>query len=157
MKIFHKALVVLIITVLIISLTGCKQNINNFTFTYTLESVNNYKVKVTFNDKKDYIIEEYTYFFDRMSGKHEPKEVSGKLSEEEFSSIKNMIENSQIFCLRDSYGFDQNSDILFQVNLEADGKEKFVLMREIDNKELPKDFVQLIKYINEFIGKYKKR
>lgn len=152
----YKILSTILVLFLLSSLTSCDDKLEEFSFTYTLENINNYKVVCTFNSDKEFLIEEYNYFFDRMARKHEPKEIAGKLSEEEFKFIKSKIEDSRIFDLDNSYGFDQKSDIVFQINLEANGKDKFVLMKELNEDVLPANLIQLIKYSNEFIAKSKK-
>ena len=54
---------------MLICLCACenKKELKDFSFTYSMESVDNYKMMVTFDSKKNYKLEEYNYFFDNFA------------------------------------------------------------------------------------------
>lgn len=41
--------------------TGCKKELKDFSFSYSMESVDNYKLMVLFDSDKTFRIEEYNY------------------------------------------------------------------------------------------------
>ena len=46
--------------------TGCKKELKDFSFSYSMESVDNYKLMVLFDSDKTFRIEEYNYYMDIM-------------------------------------------------------------------------------------------
>ena len=53
--------------------TGCKKELKDFSFSYSMESVDNYKLMVLFDSDKTFRIEEYNYYMDNFAKKRDPK------------------------------------------------------------------------------------
>lgn len=137
--------------------TSCRQLLNDFTFSYTVESVNNYKLVLTFNSDSTYQLEKYNYYMDNFERKRRPEIQKGRLTANEFESLKQKLEESKLFSMKDAYGFEENetrwsgsSAILHQVYIRADGKEKFVTCKE--SAKLPVSFIDLIQFVNTFLS-----
>ena len=72
-------------------LTGCKKELKDFSFSYSMESVDNYKLMVLFDSDKTFRIEEYNYYMDNFAKKRDPKIMEGILTDEEFASLKPIL------------------------------------------------------------------
>ena len=137
--------------------TSCGQSLDDFTFSYTVESVNNYKLVLTFNSDSTYQVEKYNYYMDNFEKKRRPEIQKGRLTAGEFESLKQKLEASRLFSMNDAYGFGDDettvsgsSAILHQVYIRADGKEKFVTCKE--SAKLPVSFIDLIQFVNTFLS-----
>lgn len=136
---------------------GCRQSLDDFTFSYTVESVNNYKFVLTFQSDSTYLLEKYNYYMDNFEGKRRPVVRKGRLTAGEFESLKQKLKESNLFSMKDAYGFEENeapestsSAILYQVYIQAGGKEKFVTCKE--SARLPASFIQLLQFVNTFLS-----
>ena len=91
-----------------------------FTYTFSMESVGNYKVDFQMNPDSTFQIEQQDYFFDRYAKKSSPNIRQGTLSSEEFAKFDKLIRESDLYSMDDSYGFDENSDnsIIYLVELK---------------------------------------
>ena len=146
-------LLVALVTLLLLPLTGCKRDFKEFSFSYSMESVSNYKVMVMFDSDKNYRLEKYNYYMDNFAKKRDPKIYDGKLSDEEFEVLKPILRDCGLFSMEDSYGFEEGSkstDIVYQISFTADGREKFISIRGGSHK-FPSSFYELIDFINEFL------
>lgn len=85
--------------------TGCKKELKDFSFSYSMESVDNYKLMVLFDSDKTFRIEEYNYYMDNFAKKRDPKIMEGTLTDEEFASLKPILQKCNFFKMKDSYGF----------------------------------------------------
>ncbi|WP_080904200.1 hypothetical protein [Parabacteroides sp. Marseille-P3160] len=136
--------------------SGCRRDVGDFVFSCSIESVTNYKIVITIKSDRTYAIEEFHYFFDNASKKKDPKNSKGILTAKEFDQIKTLIEKSNLFHLKDAYGFDnpklETSAILYQVYLKSADKEKFISMKEVNADQLPPSFIQLVKTVNDFMS-----
>ena len=114
--------------------TGCKKELKDFSFSYSMESVDNYKLMVLFDSDKTFRIEEYNYYMDNFAKKRDPKIMEGTLTDEEFASL---------------------GDIMYQVSFTTEGKEKFISIRNSDTGQFSASFVKLIGFINTFLNNHK--
>lgn len=137
--------------------SSCRQELKAFTFSYTAESVNNYKFVVTFGSDSTYRIEKYNYYMDNFEGKRRPFVAEGRLSDETFRLLKERLEKSDVFSLKDAYGFKEqetrwssSSQLIYQISLRTEGKEKFVTYKRAE--ELPSSFVRLLQFVNTFVS-----
>lgn len=146
-----------IIAILNIILACCNNpKIEDYTFKYSMEYVNSYKIECTIDSKtSSYTIIEYNYLFDNINKKREPILINGTISEKESKSIKSYIENAQLFKLEDYYGFKEPSEFICQSHIITPDKEKFITSSYV-SEQLPKEYVSLISFMNKFISKYKK-
>lgn len=151
-----------ILSLMLICLCACenKKELKDFSFTYSMESVDNYKMMVTFDSKKNYKLEEYNYFFDNFAKKKEPRIKEGTLTDKEFKQIQSLIVDSKLFEMKDSYGFEKDynrdlGDIMYQISFNAGGKDKYISIRSTEYQPFSTQFVGLIGYINKFINSHK--
>lgn len=137
---------------------GCRQPpLKDFAFSYTAESVNNYKFIVTIHSDSTYQIEQFNYYMDNFEGKRRPKIRKGRLTIGQFNTLKSRLEESNLFSMDDSYGFGEgesrwstSSDIMHQVYFSIEGKEKFVTCN--NSAELPASFIRLVKFVNTLLS-----
>ena len=143
-------------TMLVFILAGCQQRkpLKEFTFSYSMESENNYKVSVTFDSKKHFKIEKYNYFMDNMDQMKRPFVYDSTLSEQEYKDLHELLEKTNFAKMKDSYGFNQKDnglDLIHQVKFTADGQQKFITIKSVKMKELPKSFTRVLAFINKFL------
>ncbi|MDR1407635.1 MAG: hypothetical protein LBJ23_06275 [Tannerella sp.] len=127
----------------------------DFSFRYSMESVNNYKLTLTFNSDKTYEIGEYNYLTDAQA----PVVRKGALTDTELEQIRTLLAGCRFFAMKDAYGFDVPAEerfenILYQVHYVADGKEKMISIRAAPHTKLPQSYHELLKFIGLFIKKY---
>ena len=140
--------------------TGCKKELKDFSFSYSMESVDNYKLMVLFDSDKTFRIEEYNYYMDNFAKKRDPKIMEGTLTDEEFASLKPILQKCNFIKMKDSYGFEEETnrdlgDIMYQVSFTTEGKEKFISIRNSDTGQFSASFVKLIGFINTFLNNHK--
>ncbi|MDR1356618.1 MAG: hypothetical protein LBJ58_02995, partial [Tannerellaceae bacterium] len=127
----------------------------NFTFTYSMESVNNYKLTCFFHSDKTYKIEEHNYFMDNHAGIRAPRIKEGVLTDEEYAEVVERLSACDFYALKDAYGFDKEIsgmvDILYQISFTSEGKTKHVSIRSNDDNSFPPHFIDLLKYISDFL------
>ena len=109
---------------------------------------------------KTFRIEEYNYYMDNFAKKRDPKIMEGTLTDEEFASLKPILQKCNFFKMKDSYGFEEETnrdlgDIMYQVSFTTEGKEKFISIRNSDTGQFSASFVKLIGFINTFLNNHK--
>ena len=140
---------------------GCKQEPKTFLFTYSMESVDNYKIVVSFDSEKKYKVEEYNYFLDNQANKKDPKIKEGELTAEEYADIKDKIFKADLFKMDETYGFDGDDsrsdlgDIMYQVYLSVDGEEKYISIANNKDLKFPAPFVNLVNVVSGFLNTHK--
>ena len=75
-----------------------------------MESVNKYKLMVLFDSDETFRIEEYNYYIDNFAKKRVPKIMEGTLTDEEFASLKPILQKCNFFKMKDSYGFEKETN-----------------------------------------------
>jgi hypothetical protein len=138
---------------------GCRKSLNDFTFNYSMESVNNYKLMFTLSSDKTYKIEEHNYFIDNHSNKQEPVVREGSLTDEEYGEALKYLSACDFFKMKDSYGFDKDpaqglSNILYQIAFHTEGKEKYVSIRNSEDNRYPASFISLLRYVSNFLKEH---
>jgi len=142
-------------------LIACNSEPTVFIYTFTVESTDAYKLTLTVDHTKKYtILEDYIFFEHKPSNYKSPKLYEGDMNNEEFSKFKQLLGQSKLFKLQDSYGINENSkkstkDILYHINYLADEKEKSIFIKLDDSQQFPLPFTQLIEYTDTLINKYK--
>lgn len=153
-KIFNLYLFVLFLSCLI----GCNHSsgLKDFTYRYSMESINNFKVEFQLNPDSTYRIGRYNYFFDKYEGKSRPLVKEGKLTQDEFDRFAKLIEGSKLGKMKDAYGFDRKGDIdnniIYVIELKRDDQSKFVSVNNNTDEHLPDGFNRLIAFTGEFIS-----
>ena len=140
---------------LILSLTGCKRDLGAFEFSYSVESVDNFKVMLSMDSEKHYKVERIDYFMDNFARKRDPKVVEGVLTDDEYAELSQLIADVDFFSMKDSYGFESTpkngmNDLVYQISLSSGGKEKFLSIRSADKQVFPQSFIELVKRITVF-------
>lgn len=139
-------------------LLGCqnKQPIENFTYKFTMESINNYKVEFQLDPDTNYIISQTNQFFDKFDGVYRPVNKTGTLTTSEFDNLRKLIQESNIEEMKDAYGFnnDENSDntVIYNIELSHNNQQKFVIINLNSQHKFSKSFLHLIEYTNELIA-----
>jgi hypothetical protein len=154
----HICFIPMLLTVLI-SFAGCRKSLNDFTFHYSMESVNNYKLMLSLNSDKTYKIEKHNYFMDNHSNKQAPVIREGILTEEEYNEAVKHLSACNFFRMKDSYGFDKDAnqgmgDIMYQIAFRTEGKEKYISIRNSDDNRFPVSFIKLLRYISGFLREH---
>lgn len=143
----------------ILAMVGCKKNtdLKDFTYKYSMESAGNFKIEFEMNPDSTFKIIQNNYFFDRFEGTSRPIKNEDNLTKSEFEEFSRLLQNSDIYEMKDSYGFrdNENTDnsILYIVELNQNGESKFVSVNAITQQDFPKEFTELIQYTNDFINK----
>lgn len=151
----YKLLTVFLVVLLI---TGCKNNteLKDFTYKYIMESAGNFKVEFEMNPDSTYKIVQNNYFFDRFEGESRPVKNEGVLTKPEFEEFSRLLQKSNLHKMKDSYGFsdDEGSDnsILYIVELIENGQSKFVSVNAGTQQNFSKEFTELIQFTNEFVN-----
>ena len=126
-----------------------------------MESSDRYKLILTIDYTKNYTIhEEYLFFEHKPSNYKNPRIYEGTINDEESARLKQLLVQSNLFKMNDSYGFKEDTDktinnVIYNINYMADGKEKLISIRLDDSLEFPLPFTQLIEYTDTLINKYK--
>jgi len=132
--------------------TGCKKELKDFSFSYTMESESNYKQTISIDSDKNYKVEVYDYYTFQRTRKYDPVIKEGKLTDEDFAEAKKLLENIDFFSMKDSYGFDREPDeamgyLMYTIYMKTEGKDKFISIRNTKANELPKGYIPLVQYM----------
>lgn len=137
--------------------SGCRKEVNEFTLTYTVESVDTYKFILTLRGDSTYRLEKYNYYMDNFERKQRPVVREGRVTPVRFGELKKLLEESDLFSLKDAYGFQEektgapaSSGLIYQVGLQEGGKDKFVTYP--GNARLPLSFIRLVQFMNAFLS-----
>lgn len=136
---------------------GCKQEqkLENFTYRYSMESTGNFKVEFQLNPDTTYEIHQTNQYFDKFDGTCRPVNKKGKLTEEEYMKLRDLIQAGKIDFMRDSYGFDENikeNSIIYNLELEKEKHRKFVTINMKTRHKFSDSFLQLIEHTNSLIN-----
>lgn len=140
---------------LILCSISCKREVKPFTFSYSMESVNNYKVMLSFGSDKQYRVERYNYFMDNFAHKRDPKIVDGVMTEEEYDRLATLVAESDLLAMKDSYGFEQAptgalGDVVYQISYTCGDEEKYISIRSTEGQRFSNAFVKLVREITQF-------
>lgn len=148
--------------IFVVLLFGCNgkggdngsSHLKNYTYRFSMENSGNYKVDFQMNPDSTFQIEQQNYFFDRQAGTNTPHSKQGVLSAEEFSRLNQLVIESDIFGLDDSYGFDENSDnsIIYTVELHQGEKVKYVTINADTDHRFSNKFSELIAFTTKLMN-----
>ncbi|MGV8962276.1 MAG: hypothetical protein ACOH2V_02710 [Candidatus Saccharimonadaceae bacterium] len=148
-------LIIILATIFFVSCTS-SPSIDDFVYTYTMESINNYKIEFQLKSDSTFKVSQFNYFFDNYESMKKPVITEGQLNNKEFSTIKKLLQQSNLNDMKDSYGFDETesteSDIIYLIELKQDDKSKFVTIKSKSIESFPKKFTELISYTNSIIS-----
>lgn len=151
----QKTWLVMVGLFLMLCATSCKRADKPFTFSYSMESVNNFKVMLSFDSDKKYRVERYNYFMDNFAHKRDPKIVEGVLTDKEYDRLATLVNEADLLSMEDSYGFDKAptgglSDIVYQLSYTSGGEEKYISIRSTEGQRYSDAFVELVREITRF-------
>lgn len=148
--------------IFVVLLFGCNSNggdngssnLKNYTYRFSMENVGNFKVDFQMNPDSTFQIEQQNYFFDRQAGTNTPHSRQGVLSAEEFSRLNQLVIDSDIYGLDDSYGFDENSDnsIFYTIELHQGEKNKYVTINAGTDHRFSDEFSELIEFTTKLMN-----
>ncbi len=144
--------------IFLLSMGGCKESPGpvNFTYTYSMESLHNFKVEFRINPDSTWDIARYNNFFDRRGDDSTALLVRGKLTSDEFDKFRKLIRDSDFHHMDDSYGFEGEesigNDIIYMLSLTQDEESKFVSIREDAGYQFTKEFRALIKFTGDYLN-----
>lgn len=154
----HKLKALIGLLILVSFACNHSPDISEFTYTFSMESVGNFKVEFQMNPDSTYKISRYNYFFDNFEGKKKPEYREGKLTENEFATFQKLINGSHLDEMKDAYGFDnptKDRSIIYMVTLSRGEESKYVSINSDTHEKFSKDFRRLIEYTNTFINSQK--
>jgi hypothetical protein len=137
---------------------GCNNDtdLTSYTYRYSVESINNFKVEFQLNPDSSYQIGRHNYFFDRYKGESQPKYKRGLLTGAEFDTFTELIDGSGLERMDDAYGFDQRgtveNNLVYMIELKQSETSKFVVVNAEANDPIPEKFDRLIVFTSDFIN-----
>ncbi len=144
-----------IVLVILIVYFSCPRSFKEYEFSYTVENLSQFKLVFAFDSEGNYKIEKCNFYMDNAQGEIRPVMESGKFTEEEFDRFDKLLRNADIFSMEDMYGYDESSkdeDGFFtQIVLMADGKQKYVTIRNVTEQKFPQPFLDFIKEVMLFM------
>ena len=148
----------LIATLFALIITSCTSTptMNDFTYTYSMENVNNFKIEFQLNSDSTFKITQLNLFFDNFENTKKPISTEGTLNKKEFSTLKELLQQSNINDMEDSYGFNENtdedSDVLYMIELKQKGESKYVSINANKANTFSEKFTELISYTTTIIS-----
>ena len=147
------------VVILLLLLTACSRSPRGelFSYTFSMESINNFKVELQLQPDSTWQAARINYFFDRFGGPPSALEREGKLTDREHATFARLLEKSEIEEMEESYGFDNEDDnsnaIVYMLSLTPEGGEtRFVTIRENVEYRFPDAFRELILYSGNFLN-----
>ncbi len=135
---------------------SCQKGLEDYTFTYSMESPGNYKIQVYFDDEGHYKVERFNYFMDNMANRQAPKILEGELTDEELARVTEVLTEADLFAMEDSYGFEEVADsknlgdVLTQIYMKSGSQEKYISIRNMLSETFPMGYIELVNFINQF-------
>jgi len=146
---------------LILLLAGCQTKPEEFTLVYTMESVGNYKISIEIGKDKSYYIRQQNIFFDTFAGKERINSSQGKMTDEEFDQLSELVAGSRLFKMKDEYGFSQvdNPDnpyngLVYQLIYTKGRKTKYISIRDNESELYPDIFLQLLRFLSNYVSEH---
>ena len=106
-------------------------------------------------------MERRNYYVDNFARKRNPKIMEGKMNDEEFASLIEVLQDCDLYKMEDSYGFEKEvredvGDIMYQISFSSEGREKkFISIRSDPDIRFPSSFIKLIGFINSFVSDHR--
>ena len=152
MKTFFKTTFLLLLTLVLLIRCGGSEP-KHFSYTYVLESTRTYRLSLSIDSERHYVVEKQNIRFEQ----YEPYHAEGTLTDGEYARFNSLLAKSKLFDMNDSYGFEKEpdqpvADMIYQIACQADGREKFISIRHTETMTFSRHFTELLKYTNEFIS-----
>jgi hypothetical protein len=151
-----------LLLLLILMLAGCKSEPKDFKLSFTMESLKSYKLSIEISSDKSYSIKQENLFFDLFAKKEQINSSQGKLTDEEFKELTNLIAHARLFEMKDVYGFDKKKPaggdafegFIYQMDYTEGSKSKYILIRPNPTNTYPGKFPQLMSFLSNYISKH---
>jgi len=147
---------------LMILLTGCHSKPEDFSLTYVMESMGNYRVSIEIGKDKSFQIHQQNIFFDNIANEDRIHTSQGYLSDEEYLLLSELIGGSRLFRMKDSYGFGQevnrsnlygtHGDFIYHLIYTEGKKTKYISIRDNPNDRYSDKFLQLLRFLSNCIS-----
>jgi len=138
-------------------LTGCASDPNDFTLSFSIESIDIYKLSIEINKDRSYLIQQQNLYLDKFANQERIETSQGTMTDEEYAKLKELIAGSRLFRMKDSYGFDKEpesmnplSDFIYQLRYTQGRKTKYISLRPNSNDKFPAPFNQLIQFLAQY-------
>jgi len=148
-----------IVVILLLLLAGCSRSPRGeqFSYSFSMESINNYRVELQLHPDSSWTATRYNYFFDRFGGAPSALERAGQLTDEEYARFSRLLEKSGLEGMDESYGFDSEEDtgnsVIYMLSLTPEGEEThYVTIRENASSRFSDGFRDLILYSGSFLN-----
>ena len=125
MKTFFKTTFLLLLTLVLLIRCGGSEP-KHFSYTYVLESTRTYRLSLSIDSERHYVVEKQNIRFEQ----YEPYHAEGTLTDGEYARFKSLLAKSKLF----------------------DMNEKFISIRHTETMTFSRHFTELLKYTNEFIS-----
>ena len=149
-----------LLSFVILLFSGCHTKPKGFSLIYTMESVGNYKISIEIDKDKNFTVRQQNKFFDNLAGKERINTSEGLMTGAEHAELTELITQSRLFKMKDTYGFDQDVDLddplgglIYQLTFSEGKKTKYISIRTNQNDKFPQPFLDLISFLNSFISK----
>ena len=142
---------------IMILIAGCDTIPEEFSIIYSMESAGNYKISIEIDKDKNYSVRQQNMFFDFQAGKERINTSEGKLSDDEYAALAELIFRSRLFKMKDAYGFEQEANLdnpldgfIYQLSYTEGKKTKYISIRSNSNDSFPEPFLQLLRFLSSF-------
>lgn len=144
---------------LLLLLAGCHTKPKEFTLSYIVESIGIYKFSIEIDKDKNYRIQQQNIFFDAIAKKEQINTSQGQMTDEEYDQLSKLIAGNRLFKMKDTYGFDQETDsddplnnLVYQLIYTEGEKTKYISIRSNPTDRYPEVFLQLIRFLGTYIS-----
>jgi hypothetical protein len=151
--------ILLNVVFLLFLLAGCQSELKEFEFSFTIENISSYKISLEIDHEKNYCIQEQNIFFDLQEKRENIKTRTGKLTNDELTEFKTLISRSRLFNMKNSYGFEQDSNpndplsnLIYQISYTVSGRTKYISIRPNETNKYSGNFLILLTCLNKFIS-----
>ena len=146
---------------IMILIAGCDTIPEEFSIIYSMESAGNYKISIEIDKDKNYSVRQQNMFFDFQAGKERINTSEGKLSDDEYAALAELIFRSRLFKMKDAYGFEQDAnpddpfnDFIYQLTYSEGGKTKYISIRSNPKDTYSKSFLQLVSFLSRYASEH---
>ena len=145
---------------LMLLLAGCSTKPKDFQLIFTIESIESYKISIEINQDKSFLIQQQNLFFDAHANKERINTSQGKMTDEEFAELQELIAESRLFKMKDAYGFNGEADgldslfgnLMYQIYYKEGKKAKYISIRPNPSDTYPEKFPMLLNFLNSYIS-----
>ena len=144
---------------LLLLLVGCHTKPKEFTLVFTMESLQNYKMSIEIEKDKSYQLHQQNMFFGTREEKEQIHTSQGKMTDEDYNRLSELIAGSHLFKMKDAYGFDQEADfnnpfddMIYQITYTEGQNTKYISIRLNTTERFSDTFVQLLRFLSNYMS-----